>query len=133
MPTLGSKTRTIRVYPDDLERIEALVGQGMTFSGAVHQLISGNGSKNEKKSPSVSDDAIKEMRGMAECCGVEFETLVHNLLSLLEDGTLIIDGDRIRVQAAKWAADFEETCHEQGVPVEKAAESAIKALKRGGV
>lgn len=129
MPTLGSKTRTIRVYPDDLERIETLMGQGMTFSGAVHHLI---GSKNEKP-VSYQDDAIKEIRGMAECCGVEFETLVHNLLGLLEDGTLMIDGDRIRVQGTKWATEFEETCHELGLPVEKAAESAIKALRKGSL
>lgn len=133
MPTLGSKTRTIRVYPDDLERIEALMGQGMTFSGAVHQLISGNGSKNEKKSPSDSDDAIKEIRGMAECCGVPFETLVHHFLDLLEDGTLMISGDGVRVQGAKWATEFEEACHDKGVPVEKAAESAIKALRKGSL
>lgn len=129
MPTIGSKTRTIRVYPDDLEKIERLVEEGMTFSGAVHHLI--NGSKNENTSD--IGPVMEEIADMASCCSVTVADLVKTIFDLLEDGTLMISADGVRVQGAKWASDFEEACRDRGVPVEKAAESAIKALKRGGL
>ena len=65
---------------------------------------------------------------MAEFCEGGLNGLLLAVNRMLEEG--ILDTD-LRVHKEKWVENFEETCHELGLPVEKTAEGAIKALKRG--
>lgn len=132
MPSIGSKTKTVRFYAEDLEKIEGLVGEGMTFSGAVHRLISENPGRSTGV-PSKITDIVAEFDEMASCSGISLDDLVGGIFSLLEDGTLMIENGSLTVGKPGWADDFENVCHDLCIPVEKAAESAIKALKRGGL
>lgn len=131
MPSIGSITKTVRFYAEDLEQIEGLVAEGMTFSGAVHKLISENSGKSTGV-PTKITDIVEEFDEMASCSGISLDDLVNGIFTLLEDGTLMIENGSIVVSSG-WASEFESVCHDLCIPVEKAAEGAIKALKRGGI
>lgn len=130
MPSIGSITKTVRFYAEDLEKIDGLVSEGMTFSGAVHKLISENSGKSTGV-PTKITDIVEEFDEMASCSGISLDDLVNGIFTLLEDGTLMIENGSIVVSSG-WASEFESACHDLCIPVEKAAEGAIKALKRGG-
>lgn len=70
---------------------------------------------------------------MASFGGMTLEEFVEQIYGLLEEGMLLIDGSKIVCAVPGWAGEFENVCHDLCVPVEKAAEGAIKALKRGGL
>lgn len=131
MPSIGSITKTVRFYAEDLEQIEGLVAEGMTFSGAVHRLISENSGKSVG-TPSKIKEIIEEFDEMASCCGISLDDLVSGLFSLLEDGSITIENGVLSA-GGPWASEFESVCHDLCIPVEKAAKGAIKALKRGGL
>lgn len=78
------------------------------------------------------DEIIGEFDEMASCCGMTLEKFVGGLFSLLEEGSIVIENGVLSVSSG-WAAEFESVCHDLCIPVEKASESAIKALKRGGL
>ena len=78
------------------------------------------------------DEIIGEFEEMASCCGMTLEEFVGGLFSLLEEGSIVIENGVLSVSSG-WAAEFESVCHDLCIPVEKASESAIKALKRGGL
>lgn len=130
MPSIGSITKTVRFYAEDLEQIEGLVAEGMTFSGAVHRLISENSGKSVG-TPSKIEEIIAGFDEMASCSGISLDDLVSGLFALLEDGSITIENGVLSA-GGPWASEFESVCHDLCIPVEKAAEGAIKALKRGG-
>lgn len=132
MPSIGSITKTVRFYAEDLEQIEGLVAEGMTFSGAVHRLISENSGKSVG-TPSKIEGIIGEFDEMASCSGISLDDLVSGLFTLLEDGSITIENGVLSAGTSSWAGEFESVCHDLCIPVEKAAEGAIKALKRGGL
>lgn len=131
MPSIGSKTKTVRFYAEDLEQIEGLVAEGMTFSGAVHRLISEKSGKSVG-TPSKIEGIIGEFDEMASCSGISLDDLVNGIFTLLEDGTLMIENGSVVVSFG-WASEFESVCHDLCIPVEKAAEGAIKALRKGSL
>lgn len=132
MPSIGSITKTVRFYAEDLEQIEGLVAEGMTFSGAVHRLISENSGKSVG-TPSKIEEIIEEFDEMASCSGISLDDLVSGLFTLLEDGSITIENGVLSAGTSSWASEFESVCHDLCIPVEKAADGAIKALKRGGL
>ena len=75
---------------------------------------------------------VEEFDEMASCSGISLDDLVNGIFTLLEDGTLMIENGSIVVSSG-WASEFESVCHDMCIPVEKAAEGAIKALKKGGL
>lgn len=77
------------------------------------------------------EEAIGEFEEMAACCGMTTEELVGGLLSLLEEGAVVIDNGALTTAKSGWVTDFENACHDLCIPVEKAAAGAIKNLKRG--
>lgn len=77
-------------------------------------------------------DIVEEFDEMASCSGISLDDMVNGIFTLLEDGTLMIENGSIVVSSG-WASEFESVCHDLCIPVEKAAESAIKALKKGGL
>ena len=89
--------------------------------------ISGNSGVHTKYT-----DIVEEFDEMASCSGISLDDLVGGIFTLLEDGTLMIENGSIVVSSG-WASEFESVCHDLCIPVEKAAEGAIKALKRGGL
>lgn len=71
--------------------------------------------------------SIREMLGFTE---MTFDDLLRDISEKMENGELILDERCTRVGLPRWAEEFEEACHDLCIPVEKAAESAIKAMKK---
>lgn len=78
----------------------------------------------------VHTEIIEEFDEMASCSGISLDDLVTGLFTLLEDGSITIENGVLSA-GGPWASEFESVCHDLCIPVEKAAEGAIKALKRG--
>lgn len=77
------------------------------------------------------EEIISDFDEMASCSGISLEELVGGLFSLLEEGMIVIEKGELSVVTPEWATEFENVCHDLCIPVEKASEGAIKALKRG--
>lgn len=124
MPSIGSKTKTVRFYADDLEKIEELVSAGSTFSGAVHQLISeGLGV------PQKTIDGIKEM---GELAGLSLAEMLSEYLRMMEDGELMYEDDgRILPMKEEWQEELEALCRSRGLTLEEVGLRTIQALKNG--
>ena len=124
MPSIGSKTKTVRFYADDLEKIEELVSGGSTFSGAVHQLISeGLGV------PQKTIDGIKEM---GELAGLSLAEMLAEYLRMMEEGYLMYEDDgRILPMKEEWEEELEELCRSRGLTLEEVGLKTIQALKNG--
>ena len=131
MPSIGSMTKTVRFYADDLEKIDELVRDGATFSGAVHQLI--EKSDGSMGVPSKIMGIIGEFDEMASCCGMTTEELVGGLLTMLEEGEIVIEGGRLMPSMPDWALELENACHEKGVDTKDVAGKVVVALKRGEI
>lgn len=103
----------------------------------VEKLVFDGDSLKIKTEKSVHTDEIiscvDNLKEMASCSGISYDDLVLGLSDLLEEGKIIIENGSVSVGSAEWVGEFESVCHDLCIPVEKAAESAIKALKRGGL
>ena len=135
-PTEERKDRAIKLrISEDLYSV--LRTRGGNLSETIREILKNAGSENEKANSSVPQNnysaSIKELEGMASCSGLSVEELITGMLDLLESGDILIQNGKLGVCTSDWAGEFENTCHDLCIPVEKAAESAIKALKRGGV
>ena len=149
MASTKTRTKTIRLANETAEYFEKLPlnrivecvhsllergeleldGEGIKISSksGVHTDIM---SQTEKISSSAND-ILTDFDEMASCSGISLEELVSGLFSLLEDGMIVIENGELSVVTPEWATEFENVCHDLCIPVEKAADGAIKALKRG--
>lgn len=124
MPSIGSKTKTVRFYADDLEKIEELVSGGSTFSGAVHQLMSGG-----LGVPKKTIDGIKEM---GELAGLSLAEMLAEYLRMMEDGELMYEDDgRILPMKEEWEEELEALCQEKGLSLEEVGRRTMAALRKG--
>lgn len=132
MPKLNTTVKAVRIDNDKLsELITRLDGQ--TINAWLNNQIDcylENKAEQKGVNPDVPPDVWENIVSMAEFCEGGLNGLLMAVNKMLEDGVLDTD---LRVHKEKWVENFEETCHELGLPIEKAAESAIKALKRGGL
>lgn len=78
-----------------------------------------------------SGTLASEMSEMAVCMGMEPKELTEGLFHLLEEGQITIVGKEILVELPDWAGEFEFTCQERGLEVEKVAQKAILAIRKG--
>lgn len=124
MPSIGSKTKTVRFYADDLEKIEELVSGGSTFSGAVHQLMSGG-----LGVPKKTIDGIKDM---GEIAGLSLAEMLSEYLRMMEDGELMYEDDgRILPMKEEWQEELEALCQEKGLSLEEVGRRTMAALRKG--
>lgn len=142
MASTRTRTKTIRLANESadfyekmpLNRIaecthQLLESGKLKFDGSDLKIVSENGVHTEKNAEIVS--LVSEMDEMAGCCGVPLEDMVHQFFGMLEDGRLSFENGVMRANCEPWVEEFKSVCHDLCIPVEKAAESAIKALKRG--
>ena len=52
---------------------------------------------------------------------------------MLNDGSLTVEGGVLQASEERWVSEFREACHDLCIPVEKAGESAVKALRKGQI
>ena len=132
MPKLNTTVKAVRIDNDKLAELTKRLGSQTINSWLNNQIDCYLENKSEQKvvNPDIAPDVWENIVSMADFCEGGLNGLLLAVNKMLEDG--ILDTD-LRVHKEKWAENFEETCHELGLPVEKAAESAIKALKKGGL
>lgn len=131
MPKLNTTVKAVRIDNDKLAELTKRLG-GQTINSWLNNQIDcylENKAEQKGVNPDVSTDVWENIVSMAEFCEGGLNGLLLAVNRMLEEG--ILDTD-LRVRKEKWVESFEEACHEQGIPVEKAAEGAIKVLKRGG-
>lgn len=137
MASTKTRTKTIRLANEAADFYEGVplnrVAEGvcgllkdgkLEFDGESVKIVGGGGVYTESK----AIGSINEMLGFTE---MTFDDLMKDIAGKLESGELMLDEGCTRVQMPAWAERFEEACHDLCIPVEKAAESAIKALKKG--
>ena len=132
MPKLNTTVKAVRIDNDKLSVLITRLN-GQTINSWLNNQIDcylENKTESKGVNPDVPPDVWENIVSMAEFCEGGLTGLLMAVNKMLEDGVLDTD---LRVHKEKWAENFEATCHELGLPVEKAAESAIKALKRGGL
>ena len=111
-----------------IESMIPLLERGeLSFDGETLKIESG---VHSQKGSGI-DDLASEMSEMAVCMGMEPRELTEGLFHLLEEGQITIVGKEILVELPDWAGEFEFTCQERGLEVEKVAQKAILAIRKG--
>lgn len=141
MASTKTRTKTIRLANDSADYYETvplnriaecthhLLESGKLVFDGENLKIPSRGSVHTDNYASV----IEEFDEMASCSGISLDDLVSGLFTLLENGSITIENGVLSAGTSSWASEFESVCHDLCIPVEKAAEGAIKALKRGGL
>lgn len=122
--------RTIRFNEEDAEAIRNVMEErGVTFNAAVHVLISEDVHVPEKRED--IPDIYRDIEGMVSLSGCAMENFLESVCRMMESGEIMISGRGAKVAYPEWVERFEDECHDMCIPVEKAVESAIKAMRRG--
>lgn len=137
MASTKTRTKTIRLANEAAdfyekvplnrvaESVYGLLNEGkLEFDGESVKIVGGVDVYTES-------EVMRSIREMLGFSGMTFDDLLKDINEKLESGELMLDEGSTRVQMPAWAEEFEEACHDLCIPVEKAAESAIKALKKG--
>lgn len=129
MPSVGSITKTIRLSPIDREYIESLMlERGLTWSGAVHYVISGGTRSEEEIVQSLMDKAV--YRGIKKKCkaeGISTHDFFRGVLELWEKGKIEIVDGKVRSNGEWRMKEFETACYKIG----KLPQEVIDAVTRG--
>lgn len=132
-PTDEKKDKTIKLRISE-ELYADLITRGPNMSETIRNIIKGGNKSSESFVPQNEiEKVVDELGDMASCCGIPLDNMVHQVYGMLEDGRIEIVNGTLGSKNEDWVDNFKEACRDRGVPVEKAAESAIKALKRGGL
>lgn len=78
-------------------------------------------------------DVLADIESMALCFGLTLEEMTGQFCEMLNDGSLTVEGGVLQPVEEGWIENFRETCHDLCIPVEKAGESAVKALRKGQI
>lgn len=109
------------------ESVYGLLNNGsLEFDGDEIKIPSGGGVYTEKRSLAYEDIAF-----MASLCEMNMDQVEEEIARLMNEGALMFVGGKLEVDMPDWVKSFEETCHDLCIPVEKAAENAIKAMSKG--
>ena len=131
MPSIGSTTKTIRIYQNDLEIIEEMIAKGDTWSGAIHKLLSGS---SETEVPFKDKARWKDFCQMVELSAATVDGVFNQLVDDMNLGTVeIIDGHLVGRNLSVDVDGFVSACHDANVETEKAMEKCIQMIRRGPV
>ena len=130
MPKLNTTVKAVRIDNDILERLERRL-EGKSFNAWMNEQIVSclDSQKTDAKVGKPLFD-MTELEDMAGCFGMSGEELLHGVVEGLNDGVLTVENGAVKGYTP-WADEFEAVCHDLCIPVEKAAENAIKALRNG--
>jgi len=143
-PTNEKKDKTVKLrISEDL--YDELVKKDTNLSETIRKILknavfsvpqnlkNGKMPKNSVPQNEISTEtrsAIADIEEMALCSGLTLEKLTTEFCEMLNEGKLMVENGKLVAEKEKWAEKFEEACHDLCIPVEKAAESAIKGLKK---
>ena len=78
-------------------------------------------------------EALSDIEGMVSLAAMSLEDAFEEVDRLLNEGKLKLLQGSMDVEMPGWANLMADTCHDLCIPVEKAAESACKALRKGEI
>ena len=136
MPTNGSITKTVRINPSDLAVLEEIMQDGLSWSGAVHKVISEYGSpkKGEKSVGTplsdVPESVHRDNAAMALFGQMTYSEMIVLLNTELNDGRLRIESGEIVGQNSLDLNEFYDVCHEKNIRPEDAIKKCIAMLWR---
>ena len=136
MPTNGSITKTVRINPSDLAVIEEIMQDSISWSGAVHKVISEYQSpkKGEKPVgtplPDVPDSVHRDNAAMAAFSLMTYSELIIALNKGLNDGSLAIENGKIVGRGELDLSEFYDVCHEKNIEPEEAMKRCVAMLRK---
>ena len=153
MPSKDSITKTIRLNAEDAAIVEELMErEGLSWSGAIHQLIgctpidSNEGVPLEKDVPHhegctpvpqmknpVNEFTWAEIETMCGLNGYDIDEYMSALCEAMNDGTLEYVNGELRGTPQVDLSKLEEACHEKNVDIEKAIEKCTQMIYRSGL
>lgn len=125
MPSAGSITKTIRINAEDKAIIEELMAkEALTWSGAVHRLISeGSVPKREKGNtkgvPDGFKEAFKELSDSVKCYNLTGEAFLEKIITAMDKGKIVYEGGEFTVYDEIDLSRFKAACDEKGVEYQK--------------
>lgn len=132
MASTITRTKTIRIANETADYFEDKPLNRIVEN--VHELMkSGKASfdgQSLKFDVDTDVDTMNELEEMALCFGMTGEELLHQTVESLNEGTVTVNEGKL-VGYTPWVEKFESVCHDLCIPVEKACEIAIKALRNG--
>ena len=145
-PTEEKKDRTVKLRISE-ELYEDLAMMGSNLSETIRNILKNgfvsvpqNTTEEKTEDNSVPQNITPEMKAvmadieeMALCFGITLEEMAGQFCEMLNDGSLVVEGGVLMSCDDGWVRDFKDVCHDMCIPVDKAAESAIKALKKGQI
>lgn len=131
MPTNGSITKTVRINPSDLAVLEEIMQDGISWSGAVHKVISEY--RSPKKSvgtplPDVPESVHRDNAAMAKFSLMTYSELIIALNEGLNDGSLAIENGKIVGRGGLDLSEFYDVCHEKNIEPEEAIKKCVMML-----
>jgi len=127
-PTDEKKDRIVKLRVSE-DLYADLVSRGPNLSDTIRKILKGDGSvpQNNDRGTHLPSDLTQ----MATCFGVSGEELLKMVVDGLDVGELTVQNGKLMAVEEGWVTNFRDTCHDLCIPVEKTAESACKALRKG--
>lgn len=130
MPTTGSITKTVRINSEDKEYLERIMAEeGLTWSGAVHKIVSERGVPEKEKKDSrgvpIEDVSILEelsdIKTMLPFLGLSMSEFITKLAAAMNDGSVMYANGRFYSESSEEVdlSRFKEACDEKGMDYQK--------------
>ena len=128
MPSIGSITKTIRINAEDKVYIEELMDENnLTWSGAVHKLVSERGVPQKKAEESEGvpkkeeniPQGLAEIKVMLPFYGLNLEEFYERLSAAMNSGTVMYEDGEFKGRSEVDLRRFKEACEDKGVDMQK--------------
>ena len=142
MASTKTRTKTIRLANEAAdfyegvplnriaESVKGLLEEGrLRFDGEEIKITGEMGVHTGNETIPEWKEDLDAMLGLG---GMDFNDFMEVVYGWVCDGTIDFTGG-VHIMEASWVTDLRETCHDLCIPVEKAAESACKALRKGTI
>ena len=137
----GSIIKTIRIRAVDLPKVECVMrDKGLTWSGAIHDLLSEKGARivvKEKEVPaktgcgSLPKGLYKDIDSMLSVNGLSYERFMEIIDKLMNDGSIIVSPDSVVTTDSRVnVSALIDRCDEAGIKNYQAVfDKLIKSLR----
>lgn len=150
MPSVGAITKTIRLNREDRAIVEELMlGENLSWSGAIHKLINGEnkksivggtpqgkdckprGKENQGNRQDLMDRAVERDIGeMCKASGITTHDFYRSVCELFNEGQLGVEGEKVKCVGKYNMGDFENVCYKLHTKPEEMLEKLTRSLER---
>lgn len=139
MPSKGSITKTIRINAEDKEYIEGMMAkEGVTWSGAIHKLVSERvypqtsendmrGVPKEKEdNTSIPAVIMRDIESMCSLSEITVGDFMRELCEAMNNGDVMYEDGKFTSTEEIDLSRFREACDAKGVPYQKMIDKATQ-------